>query len=269
VVSERLNRRSEGQKILFLENLNMRLMLAVFITLVASTASAQVNLTGTWQPKYWTVKMALQQEGDRVWGYAGAQDFWYRGHWDGGRLIIVANNFDPKKPKSPCRPRGVMAVTGKAFSSLTTTWWDEGRPKPLRGTWTRLSPNAGDPVAYPYAAELSQCGSLRTYELVFASGADQMNGTDWPILSAVAETLKQNSGMKIQIAGHTDSTGDAKANQALSERRATTVKRILSENYGADAARITTKGWGSEQAVQDNATEEGRALNRRVEIVLN
>jgi outer membrane protein OmpA-like peptidoglycan-associated protein len=248
----------------------MRLILAALITLVvASSVSAQVNLTGTWQPKYWTVKMALQQEGDRVWGYAGAQDFWYRGTWDGARLIIVANNFDPKKPKSPCRPRGMMAVTGKAFSSLTTTWFDEGRPKPLRGTWTRLSPNAGEPVAYPYAAELTQCGSLRTYELVFASGSDQMTGTDWPILSAVAETLKQNSGMKIQIAGHTDSTGDAKANQALSDRRAATVKRILAEKYGADAARITTKGWGSEQAVQDNATEEGRALNRRVEIVLN
>lgn len=194
----------------------MRLILAALITLlVASSASAQVNLTGTWQPKYWTVKMALQQDGDRVWGYAGAQDFWYRGHWDDGRLIIVANNFDPKKPKSPCRPRGVMAVTGKAFSSLTTTWFDEGRPKPLRGTWTRLSPNAGDAVAYPYAAELSQCGSLRTYELVFASGSDQMSGTDWPILSAVAETLKQNAGMTIQIAGHTDSTGDTKANLAL------------------------------------------------------
>ena len=96
-----------------------------------------------------------------------------------------------------------------------------------------------------------------------------MSGTDWPILSALAETLKQNSGMKIQIAGHTDSSGDAKANQALSDRRAATVKRILSEKYGADAARITTKGWGSEQSVADNNTDEGRAFNRRVEIVLN
>ena len=248
----------------------MRVVLGLLLLMVsASSASAQVNLTGTWQPKYWTVKMSLQQEGDRVWGYGGAQDFWFRGFWDGARLIIVANNFDPKRPKSACRPRGVMAITGKMVSALTTTWWDEGRDKPLRGTWTRLTPNAGDPVTYPYAAELVQCGNLRTYELVFASGSDQMRGTDWPILSALADTLKQNSGMKIQIAGHTDSTGDAKTNQALSERRAETVKRILSEKYGADAARITTRGWGSEQAVADNATEEGRALNRRVEIVLN
>jgi hypothetical protein len=70
-------------------------------------------------------------------------------------------------------------------------------------------------------------------------------------------------------AGHTDSTGDARANQALSDRRAATVKRILSEKYGADGARITTKGWGPDQAVADNPTDEGRALNRRVEIVLN
>jgi len=248
----------------------MRVLFAfVSALLVPLTAAAQVNLTGSWQPKYWTMKMSLQQDGNRVWGYGGAQDFWFRGSWDGTRLIIVANNFDPRKPKSACRPRGVMAVTGKTVSSLTTTWWDEGREKPLRGTWTRLSPNAGDPVAYPYAAELTQCGSLRTYELVFASGSDEMQGAEWPILSAVADTLTQNPGMKIQIAGHTDSTGDAKANQVLSDRRAATVKRILVEKYGADAARITTRGWGSEQAVADNATDEGRALNRRVEIVLN
>ena len=248
----------------------MRVVLAViFMTFSAASAFAQVNLTGSWQPKYWTLKMSLQQEGDRVWGYGGAQDFWFRGYWDGPRLIIVANNFDPKRPKSACRPRGAMALTGKAVSSLTTTWWDEGREKPLRGTWTRLSPNAGDLVTYPYAAELTQCGSLRTYELVFASGADQMQGSDWPILNAVADTLKQNAGMKIQIAGHTDSTGNAKSNQELSDRRAATVKRILVEKYGADASRISTRGWGSEQAVADNDTDDGRALNRRVEIVLN
>ncbi len=248
----------------------MRVVFAVFlVTFSASSGSAQVNLTGSWQPKYWTMKMSLQQEGDRVWGYGGGQDFWFRGYWDGPRLIIVANNFDPKRPKSACRPRGVMAIAGKAVSSLTTTWWDEGREKPLRGTWTRLSPNAGDSVAYPYAAELTQCGSLRTYELVFASGSDAMQGTDWPILSSVADTLKQNAGMKIQIAGHTDATGNAKTNQDLSDRRAATVKRILVEKYGADGARISTRGWGSEQAVADNATDDGRALNRRVEIVLN
>jgi hypothetical protein len=68
----------------------MRAVLALLLMLLAaSSASAQVNLTGSWQPKYWTVKMALQQEGDRVWGHGGAQDFWFRGHWDGPRLIVL------------------------------------------------------------------------------------------------------------------------------------------------------------------------------------
>jgi outer membrane protein OmpA-like peptidoglycan-associated protein len=243
--------------------------LVALAALTALVNAAPVNLTGSWQPKYWSVKISLQQEGDRVWGYGGAPDFWFRGQWDGSRLIMVATNFNPKRPKGVCKSRGVFAISGTSLTNLTTTWWDEGRPKPLQGPWARLSPSAGDPMPYPYAAELTQCGSLRTYELVFASGADRLQGTEWPILSAVAETLKQNAGMKIQIAGHTDSVGNAKANLDLSDRRAAAVKNTLVEKYGADAARISTKGWGADQAIGDNATEDGKALNRRVEIVLN
>jgi OmpA-OmpF porin, OOP family len=92
-------------------------------------------------------------------------------------------------------------------------------------------------------------------------------GTDWPILAAVAEVLKGDPALKIEVSGHTDSTGEAKKNRELSERRAAAVKRALVEKYGADGARITAKGWGAEQPIQDNATEDGRAFNRRVEIV--
>ena len=74
--------------------------------------------------------------------------------------------------------------------------------------------------------------------------------------------------MKVQVAGHTDNVGDAAKNQELSERRAGTVKKVLVEKYGADAARIATKGWGAEQPVAENGSDDGRALNRRVEIVL-
>jgi outer membrane protein OmpA-like peptidoglycan-associated protein len=132
----------------------------------------------------------------------------------------------------------------------------------------RLSPDAGEPTPYPYATELTYCGSLRTYELTFASGADTLQGTDWPILAAVAGVLETNPSFKIEVAGHTDSTGDAKANQELSERRSAAVKAAVVSKYGADAARVGVKGWGAEQPIHENTTEEGRALNRRVEIVL-
>ncbi|HYE89449.1 MAG TPA: OmpA family protein [Terriglobales bacterium] len=245
--------------------------LAVAITLavlcVTVASAAPVNLTGLWQPKYWTVKVALQQEGDRVWGVGGQNDHWFRGHWDGTRLLLVANDFTEKR-KNVCKPRGVFAITGTTVSSLTTTWWQDDTKKPHKGPWTRLSPDPGPAVPYPYATELTACGSLRTYELVFASGADTLQGSGWPILEAVAATLKQQPSMKIHVAGHTDAVGDAAKNQDLSERRAAAVKKALVDTYGADEARIGTKGWGVEQPIADNGTDEGRALNRRVEIVL-
>jgi OmpA-OmpF porin, OOP family len=103
--------------------------------------------------------------------------------------------------------------------------------------------------------------------LQFATGSDALTGTDWPILTAIAQVLKVQPSVKIQIAGHTDATGDAAANQALSERRAEAVKQVLVERHGADGSRISTRGWGAEQAIEENTTEEGKALNRRVEII--
>ena len=123
-------------------------------------------------------------------------------------------------------------------------------------------------MAYPYAAELTACGMLRTYDLAFATASDKLEGAEWPLLAAVSEALKQNPAMKIEVAGHTDNTGDATANQGLSERRAAAVKQIMVSKYGADGGRITTKGWGADQPIQENTTADGRALNRRVEIVL-
>lgn len=153
----------------------------------------------------------------------------------------------------------LLAVTLAAVN-VTGTW--------TLKSWTRASADAGEKVDYPYAMELEYCGMLRTYELAFASGSDKLSGTDWPILAAVAELMKKNGAVKIEVAGHADSTGDARKNRALSEARAAAVRTALVSKYGADAARIVTKGLGAEQPVEDNATDDGRALNRRVEIVL-
>ena len=242
------------------------IVVTLALTAPATPTYAQVNVTGTWQPKMWTLRIALRQEGNRVWGYGGQKDFWFRGQWDGDRLVLVATNFEEKR-KNTCKPRGVFTLSGKSVSMLDSVWFQSDTGRTLKGPWVRQSPDPGEPAPYPYATELMYCGTLQTYELQFASGSDMLQGTDWPILSGVAEVLKQNSALKIEVVGHTDSTGDAKANQSLSERRAAAVKQALVSNYGADANRITTKGWGAEQPLQDNKTPDGRAMNRRVEIV--
>ena len=71
--------------------------------------------------------------------------------------------------------------------------------------------------------------------------------------------------MIVEVAGHTDDVGDSGSNESLSERRARTVWAFLIR-YGVDESRISYRGYGESQPISDNATPEGRAKNRRVEL---
>lgn len=88
-------------------------------------------------------------------------------------------------------------------------------------------------------------------------------------IQAVAQLAQQYPTAFIEIQGHTDSSGKAASNTALSQQRADAVKEVLVKEYSIDAARITAKGYGSAQPVADNKTVEGRAQNRRVVAVLS
>ena len=86
-------------------------------------------------------------------------------------------------------------------------------------------------------------------------------------LSKVAEVLKDEPNRKIVVEGHTDSTGKAAMNDRLSQQRADSVKDYLM-THGVPSKQITTKGFGASHPIASNSSSEGRAENRRVEIVL-
>ncbi|SDM05826.1 Outer membrane protein OmpA [Daejeonella rubra] len=86
-------------------------------------------------------------------------------------------------------------------------------------------------------------------------------------IESLATSLKNNPETTILIVGHTDATGTDAYNLKLSERRAAAV-RSYTIAQGITASRLTTEGRGESEAIADNTTEEGRALNRRVEIVI-
>ncbi|MDB5136138.1 MAG: hypothetical protein JWP37_2741 [Mucilaginibacter sp.] len=86
-------------------------------------------------------------------------------------------------------------------------------------------------------------------------------------LQNLAASLQKNSETNILIIGHTDNTGSAAYNADLSVRRAGTVKSYLS-SAGIDGSRLSTQGKGETEPIADNNTLEGRAKNRRVEIVI-
>jgi outer membrane protein OmpA-like peptidoglycan-associated protein len=87
-------------------------------------------------------------------------------------------------------------------------------------------------------------------------------------LARIAGIVAQHPGLKLQIEGHTDSTGSDETNQVLSERRAAAVRDFLVQQ-GIDASTITAMGMGKAQPVASNDTNVGRQLNRRVEMIVS
>ncbi|MBE7373638.1 OmpA family protein [Pseudomonas sp. AL-54] len=81
----------------------------------------------------------------------------------------------------------------------------------------------------------------------------------------LADFMKEYGQTSTVLEGHTDSIGTDAYNQRLSERRANAVREVLVDQYGVEGSRVNAVGYGESRPVADNATEEGRAINRRVE----
>ena len=101
----------------------------------------------------------------------------------------------------------------------------------------------------------------------FESGLSKFSENYQAGCERLALWMTDNPGVNIRIVGHTDNVGSVPFNMALSQDRASAVERFLTER-GVDAERIETQGDGPSNPVADNETEEGRALNRRVEVVI-
>ncbi len=116
------------------------------------------------------------------------------------------------------------------------------------------------------ASELQASGRIALYGITFATNSAEITPASDAILGGIAALLKNQPEWKITVEGHTDNAGAKGANQALSQKRAEAVVTWLS-NQGVDRARLTATGFGDTKPVEDNATEEGRLKNRRVELV--
>jgi outer membrane protein OmpA-like peptidoglycan-associated protein len=100
--------------------------------------------------------------------------------------------------------------------------------------------------------------------IVFKTNSADILPASEQILNDAYETLRDNTNVEVEIAGHTDDVGKDAANQTLSEKRAESVKAWLVAK-GISAARITTKGYGETKPIADNKTDSGRQQNRRIE----
>jgi outer membrane protein OmpA-like peptidoglycan-associated protein len=110
-------------------------------------------------------------------------------------------------------------------------------------------------------------GKLVTYGIYFDSGSDKVKPESYGTLKMIADILVSEPSLSVKIIGHTDSDGDDAKNLNLSKRRGASVKKSLTADFGIADSRIETDGKGESEPVAPNTTSEGKASNRRVEII--
>jgi outer membrane protein OmpA-like peptidoglycan-associated protein len=120
--------------------------------------------------------------------------------------------------------------------------------------------------AKPALAIVTDCEVKIAQQIHFEYNKDKIRPESFPILDAVVEVLNKNPEIKIEVQGHTDNRGSAKYNKDLSNRRSASVKKYL-VSHGIAPERLTSMGYGFDRPIVDNATEQNRALNRRVQFV--
>jgi outer membrane protein OmpA-like peptidoglycan-associated protein len=117
------------------------------------------------------------------------------------------------------------------------------------------------------ANSIKESGKVAVYGIYFDSGKSILKSESQPTLQEIVKLLKADPNLKLYVVGHTDNTGTFDANVKLSMDRAVAVVNALVSQFSINAARLTAYGDGPTSPVASNDKEEGKALNRRVELV--
>ena len=125
----------------------------------------------------------------------------------------------------------------------------------------------GKTIAVTYAPTITDKVSSKSFQIQFETGSATIKSASFAVLDEILKSTVVAENLKVGVYGHTDNTGNDLANQTLSEQRANSVKAYLTSK-GVTTDRIESKGMGSSKPVADNTSVEGKAQNRRVEIVL-
>ncbi len=161
----------------------------------------------------------------------------------------------------PATPAGVMVdATGCRMDTDGDNVFDDDDACPNTPPGTEVDLR-GCPILFE-AGETS----LVLEGVTFETNSADLTANAMTILNLVAEALLANAEVRVRVIGHTDSSGSRDYNVSLSQDRAESVKRYL-ETRGVDESRMESLGVGPDQPIADNATPDGRQINRRVELV--
>lgn len=168
--------------------------------------------------------------------------------------LLIGNN-PVQRRNAALIGAGVGALAGGAIGNYMDTQESELRAQ-LQGTGVSVT-RVGDRIVLNMPSNVT-----------FATDQDQVIPPFYPTLDSVAIVLRKFEKTLIDVDGHTDSVGNAGYNQDLSNRRANSVANYLASR-GVDPRRMSAMGYGLERPIASNASESGRAQNRRVEIAIS
>jgi outer membrane protein OmpA-like peptidoglycan-associated protein len=238
-------------------------------------------------PEYWTLELDLEafdpggEAALEVSGLAAGQPVWQLTYPQGGSLVGFTNGSyratPPLEGEAPGRHRILFMARGRTLKVYVDRQRIASVPELSGDAATeiefRIGTNRGSPMianvrfaegCRPPQDMLAE-GKLVTYGIHFATGSDVVMPESAPVLRQVASYMESHAAVRLKITGHTDNVGSAASNLELSKRRAASVAKVLSGEFGIAADRFETDGKGDTQSVASNAKPEGRARNRRVE----
>jgi outer membrane protein OmpA-like peptidoglycan-associated protein len=166
-----------------------------------------------------------------------------------GERVFDVNQIDPGE---------IESLSADLYCSQ-----DAGKPEKYVGIQgVRFAESFPDP-----SQVITSTGRYTVRGILFDTDSDRIKPESAPAIKQIARLLETNPALKLLIEGHTDSVGDASHNLDLSKRRAESVRAALVGQFAIDAARLSAAGLGAGKPVEANDTPQGRAQNRRVELV--
>ncbi len=194
------------------------------------------------------------------------------GTFNDGQWHHYALSFNKRAIKFYVDGRRIINVPNAKPGAGWVTLFSRGGSKPLyvkdfrigKGAVKLYDRQATDLTEVEKA--IAESGKFVTNNILFDTGKATLKSESMTEIAKVAAYMKQNPSVRFEVQGHTDNQGSDAINDPLSQQRAEAIVKAL-EGLGADSFNLKAVGKGSHEPVADNATEEGRAKNRRVEFV--
>jgi outer membrane protein OmpA-like peptidoglycan-associated protein len=225
------------------------------------------KISGTYETTY--SKFHMLQQGTALQGCYEFQGGMLNGTIE-GRVMKITWSEEEGKDTGPA----VMTFAGDG-QSFQGYWWRKGQEAGgPSGRWDGKKsaqavggcPHWEGSLGGEMKKKLKDEGRVQVYGILFDLDKAVIRSESRPVLDEMLEVLNAEPAWKLTIEGHTDASGSDAHNQTLSQQRADAVKAYLVAD-GIAEDRLQTKGFGESKPVADNATELGRAQNRRVELV--